>query len=188
MAMTLGDPPFGGLGQCAGSGSAYGRQYAALGEWTPYVRHDEDRRPGGCNQGWAIIDPKNVVGESTFLISHYPDGDAGQCGSRVDRQPILRVPRIPGDESQFEYSPAIRVDTDNRSGGCQFRIEQTAGFDYAMEMQFWPDGDAGQCQGQLAAPPNTVVTGQNKSIEIRHDEDDRSGGCRQAFRIIKVAK
>lgn len=169
-----------GNGQC--EGAAFGRLYAPLGEWTPQIRIDADGRPGGCCQAWLILDPKSALGSDfTAVVNWSSDGgDAGQCGNPGSHQiPIWRADPPPEKEEALTWSPVIRIDTDNRNGGCLEDIGISGGPPgVRLEVEFGPDGD-GQCEGGLRP---AAVSGT--PIRFRLDTDDRAGGCRQRFRLV----
>lgn len=172
-------PP--GNGQC--EGAAHGRLYAPLGEWTPEIRIDADGKSGGCCQAWAILDPKHKLGDDFSMSVNwvYDGGIAEQCGNGGPRQiPVWRDDPPPAMENAIAWSTFIRIDTDDRAGGCYEDFQIAGGkAGTQLEVEFGPDGD-GQCEG---GPSKTAVSGGD-AIRFRIDTDNRGGGCRQRFRLI----
>lgn len=162
----------GDIGQC--NGAAYGTFSAQIGDWTPEVRIDTDRRSGGCQQSFAILDENNELQNLFITVNFRSDGgDAGQCGN-----PGQRLIPVNTDSSQLQFSIPYRIDTDNRSGGCLQTFSLAGRNDVVLDVRFTADGDSGQCgnTGTFTVTPTTPVT-------FRIDTDNRSGGCRQAFRL-----
>jgi hypothetical protein len=124
---------------------------------------------------------------SVLIVQEFVgDGDVGQCNGGAYGTIYSWA---------ANWSPGIRIDTDNRSGGCLYRIGiadlggalQAAGF--GLNMVFIADGDAGQCggQGSHQVPINPSLSGFQMTTPIRMDM--RSGGCRQTWSVTgsKVA-
>ncbi|MCM0591913.1 MAG: hypothetical protein ACSI46_17095 [Gloeotrichia echinulata DVL01] len=172
-----GDP-----GQC--NALASGVIVTPFGIWSNPVRIDTDGRSGGCRQAFTVSDPQNTLAGLNLFVDFRPDGDPGQCGN-----PGLRgIPVIPLDVAFYGplyktilQSIAYRIDTDNRSGGCQQTFSLSGRNDIVLDVSFTPDGDAGQCgnAGAFTVTPSSPVT-------FRIDTDNRSGGCRQSFRLRRV--
>ena len=77
-------------------------------KWTPWLVIDADERPGGCQFAFYLDGRTDVV----FDVNFYPEGNALQCGN-------------PGRHTATPQHPVIiRVDTDDRRGGCKlaFRL------------------------------------------------------------------
>lgn len=76
--------------------------------WSSPYRLDTDNRPGGCQQRFTI----EGRGDVALDVSFQPDGDPGQCGNAGVHTAVAGQP------------VQIRVDTDNRPGGCRqaFRL------------------------------------------------------------------
>ncbi|MDI1450777.1 hypothetical protein [Polyangium sp. 6x1] len=165
-----GDP-----GQC--NGAAYGKSMTSMGQWTPTIRFDTDGRSGGCYQQFSVYDPAGVLEGLTLQVEFYPDGRE-QCDN-----PGLKTIPIHGDviAAMERMSDAYRVDTDNRAGGCQQRFILEGRDDIALDVSFYADGNAGQCGNQGT---HTVTAG--RPVTLRLDMDNRSGGCRQSFRLRKI--
>jgi|GEM_PF-3108726 len=105
-------------------------------------------------------------------------GDAGQCSylhSGVDFAPL-------GD-----WTRRIRIDTDNRSGGClqQFAIVDPTGLLDEIELYVGFEGAEGQCheQGWRKIPKNRSIHDIEWSWPIGIDADNRPGGCQQSFSL-----
>ncbi|MFA4875502.1 MAG: hypothetical protein WC690_09220, partial [bacterium] len=103
-----------------------------------------------------------------------PDGDSGQCGgaSGVHCTPLN------------EWSSEIRIDTDDRAGGCeqQFSVRKANPTPQEKSLRlcvdFNPDGQS-QCDN-----PGTHCAGLNGWTDTyRIDTDSRPGGCQQGFRL-----
>lgn len=160
----------GDLGQC--NGGAYGVQSAVIGEWTSPIRLDTDGRAGGCFQQFSVADPAGSLAGLNMMVNFYPDGDA-QCDS-----PGLRnIPVSP----YLVWSTPYRIDTDNRSGGCQQIFSIQGRSDVVMDISFWADGDPGQC-GNTGVHTVSI----NHPVQLRLDMDNRNGGCWQSFRLRKL--
>jgi hypothetical protein len=101
------------------------------------------------------------------------DGDAGQCGG----QGLHQVP-INASFNNLQMTTPIRMDMDDRSGGC-VQTWSVAGSKVALDIGFFGDGDVGQCgnTGNLSAPPD---------VTLRLDTDSRPGGCLQNMRLRAV--
>jgi hypothetical protein len=115
--------------------------------------------------------------EPFFFINFFADGDAGQCNGLANGVQATAL----GDWSQ-----AIRLDTDNRPGGC---FQQFAIFDpghlldgLVLEVNIFPDGQA-QCDspGERIIPIS--ASGIVWSSAYRIDTDNRPGGCQQVFTL-----
>lgn len=165
--------PDGNAGQCGGPT----QQWVPSPGWSSAIRLDTDNRPGGCQLAFGIQD---VAGTFSGLFITYqwfvtPGGDGGQCGN----QGQFTVPTNAG------FGPNIRVDTDNRSGGCYLVFMLTGRDDVALDVQFWADGDAGQCGNAL--PQGQYWTAQSgQAVTILDDTDGRPGGCDLALRLRRV--
>jgi hypothetical protein len=166
----------GDLGQC--NGGFYGAQAAREGSWMNSVLIDADSRLGGCLQQFAVYDPSgSLQGNTTISVVFSPDpgGDPGQCGSPGERA----IPYVRSLPSKWTtWSNPYRIDTDNRPGGClqTFKVEGRS--DVVLDVQFDATGDPGQC-GNTGTHSATV----KHPLTLRIDTDDRSGGCRQSFRL-----
>lgn len=124
-----------------------------------------------------------LFGPAEFGISFTPDGDPGQCGGRQGEQWHLN-----GD-----WSDEIRLDTDDRPGGCRlaFGIYDpqnqlgSASFRYAFQSS--PGTAPGQCgnEGDYRIP--TSSTARTFGPTIRIDTDSRQGGCTLTFLVSNTA-
>lgn len=157
------------VGQC--NGAAYGEFITPINQWSPEVRIDTDGRSGGCLQSFAIIDPQNQLSGLGLYVDFQPDGN-GQCDNPGFRQiPINTTYNV-------TYTTPYRIDADNRSGGCRQTFYLFGRSDVVLDVSFTADGDPGQCgnTGTFTVTPYAPIT-------FRIDTDNRSGGCRQAFRL-----
>jgi hypothetical protein len=164
----------GDAGQCGTTGQQW-----ASSAWTNPIRFDTDNRSGGCQLAFGISDPTL---EFAGLVLSYrwqvtPGGDTRQCGSQGEYQVPVTSFRV--------FGPSIGIDTDDKSGGCNLTFTMSGRGDVALDIQFWPDGDAAQClnylpQGQF----RTVRTGTPVTIGI--NTDGRSGGCQFSLRLRRI--
>ncbi|MEI5527882.1 hypothetical protein WB401_43725 [Streptomyces brasiliscabiei] len=162
----------GDAGQCGGR---TGEQWTASPDWTQAIRFDTDNRGGGCQLAFGVHDPDGALAGSSISYSLRPSagGDAGQCGSNQGTYavPILPIP---------VFGQAVRVDTDSRPGWCNLTFTVTGNI--VLDVQFYPDGDAGQC-------PDASPAGQYRSafvgtpVTVKIDADGRSGGCQFLLRL-----
>jgi hypothetical protein len=166
--------PTGDAGQCGN----WGQQWAASG-WTIPIRFDTDNRSGGCQLAFGISDPQLSLGGLTLTYQWQviPGSDSRQCGNQGTFQMPMTSYRV--------FGTPIVVDTDDKSGGCNLTFTMSGRNDVALDIQFWPDGDAGQClnylpQGQY----RTVRAGTPVTIGI--NTDGRSGGCQFSLRLRRI--
>lgn len=165
--------PDGDPGQCGGR---TGDQWLAERHWTDAVRFDADGRRGGCQLAFGVYDPDNSLeGVSlTYEIAATPGGDPSQCGNPgVHAMPISRTART--------FGSGIRIDTDNRPGGCTltFDVARIGGTYVALDIQYDADGDARQCGNTGYRWAET----DRGPVKIGVDTDDRAGGCRLQLRL-----
>lgn len=172
--MGISFAPDGDAGQCGNAGE----QWVTSG-WTNPIRFDTDNRTGGCQLAFGISDPTLAVAGLVLTYGWHvsPGGDARQCGNQGDFQVPVTSYRV--------FGPAIRVDSDDKSGWCNLTLTMSGRNDVALDVQFWPDGDAGQCvnylpQGQY----RTVLPGTPVTIGI--DTDGRTGGCQFSLRLRRI--
>ncbi|MBD0741268.1 hypothetical protein [Streptomyces sp. CBMA152] len=163
----------GDAGQCGG---ATGQQWATSPDWTQPIRFDTDGRPGGCQLAFGVYDPDHTFAGASlsydFRVS--PGGDSGQCGN----QGTYQMPIQPFQT----FGPSVRVDTDNRSGYCNLTLAVSGRSDVGLDVQFYPDGDAGQCKNYLPAGQyRTAYAGNPVTVGI--DADNRPGGCQFLLRL-----
>jgi hypothetical protein len=99
-----------GDGQCDMAGPRNIPIAARAMGWSSPYRIDADNRAGGCLQKFTLSGP-NVV---YFDVDLVPDGDAGQCGNAGAHTIVSG------------QSVTVRIDTDDRPGGCleRFRIRK----------------------------------------------------------------
>jgi hypothetical protein len=115
-----------------------------------------------------------LVASPEMGIQFNSGGNAGQCGSQGTYQVPIQTFRT--------FGPSVRVDTDDRSGNCNLTFALSGRSDVGIDVQFYPDGDSGQClnylpQGQY----RTAYAGNPVTIGI--DADGRSGGCQFLLRL-----
>jgi len=165
----------GDAGQC--NGGASGLIISQAASWSPAIRIDTDNRSGGCLYRIGIADLGGALQAAGFGLNmtFIADGDAGQCGG----QGAHPVP-INSSFNGFQMTTPIRMDMDDRSGGCQ-QTWSVTGSKVAFDINFFGDGDVGQCgnAGSHSAPPN---------VTLRLDTDSRSGGCVQSMRLRSVGR
>jgi hypothetical protein len=167
----LGD---GDAGQC--NGAAYGQIISRADQWSPTIRMDTDNRSGGCRYRIGMVDPLNALRGFMLTMQLVPDGDPGQCSNtNINQVPIVQ-------SGVVQYTAPIRIDTDNRSGGC-VQIWRASNQGAYFDLFFMPDGDPGQCGN-----PGTHSTQATGEIRIRLDMDNRSGGCVQSLRLRSVGR
>jgi hypothetical protein len=159
-------------GQCGGPQ----QQWAPEATFSAPIRIDTDNRPGGCNLAFGVYDPSGVlagIGLSYTWVAT-PGADQGQCGN----QGAYSVPI-----TQFQvFGPQILDDTDNRAGFCDLTFQMSGPVGYALDIQFYPDGDSGQCQFGLPQGQFRTVT-PGLAVTIGLDTDNRPGGCDLALRL-----
>jgi hypothetical protein len=108
------------------------------------------------------------------------NADAGQCNGAAHGRIVSPA---------TEYSPAIKMDTDGRPGGCKYQMGivdpsgELAKRGFKLTMDFWPDGEAGQCgsPGPRQIPVSRSLGQVKLSDAIVIDTDNRPGGCRQRW-------
>jgi hypothetical protein len=168
--------------QC-NQGPGYGFFAAGMNDdsgdgWSPAVRMDTGAPGGGaCTQRFALYDPGSRYADLHISMGFgaLGDADAGQCGPTTVQElrhtDKLRVDQVP-------WTNEIRINTDNRPGGCFqfFKIEGRT--DVALDVSFVGDGDAAQC-----GPVSMVTASDGHPAVIKIDTDTRPGGCRQMLRL-----
>jgi hypothetical protein len=158
-------------GQC--NAGAIGRIVSPAGEWSPGIRLDTDNRSGGCIHRFALVDLNNALPGLRIMFNWFGDIDASQCG-----YPGARTIPINGSFSSLSFTDWIRIDTDDRAGGC-FEVWSVHGrSDVWLEVDFQPDGDVGQCHHF-----GTHIVREGFPVSIALDMDGRAGGCWQRFRL-----
>lgn len=160
----------GDAGQC--NGGAQGRILSQGASWSPAIRIDTDNRPGGCLYRIGIVDLGGTLRGAGFGLdmNFSGDGDATQCGGQGPHP----VP-INSSFDSLQLTTPIRMDMDNRAGGC-LQVWSVTGTKILFDINFFGDGDVGQCGniGSHSAPP---------TITLRVDTDNRPGGCNQSIRL-----
>lgn len=165
--------PDGDEGQCGGT---TGEQWTASPNWTQAIRFDTDNRPGGCQLAFGVYDPDGTLagGSISYSLQPSPGGDSGgQCGNYQGtyQMPMLPIP---------VFGQAVRVDTDGRPGWCNLTFGVTGRI--VLEVQFYPDGEPGQCPDALpAGQPRYAYAGNPVTVKI--DADGRAGGCQLLLRL-----
>jgi hypothetical protein len=124
----------------------------------------------------ASAEPARVLSDFSIGIEFLPDNTTDQCG---------------GPQQQWsngsDWTEPIRLNTDNRSGGCRLAFSIYDPFGELGGIQFWynwvahPGADASQCGpvfGQKAIP---VLPFQLFPSHFRIDTDGRQGWCDLTF-------
>ncbi|MGL5829070.1 MAG: DUF1986 domain-containing protein, partial [Angustibacter sp.] len=124
-------------GQCPNAGW----QHAPVNSWTQEIRLDTDSRSGACGI-WLSLGNEADWLRSPITVDWAVSagGDAGQC-------PGSSTGDLPVDEGRYR---SFVVDTDGRSGWCDLSFKVTDPT-VAIDVRFYPDGDAGQCVGGRTA-------------------------------------
>ena len=176
----------GDLYQCQG---AVGAQFALLNDWLPLIRINTDNGWGGCLQTFGILDPSNALAHYTFAIDWQPEpsADSSQClnsGRHV-------IP-ITANNTVLYMTPPIKIDTDDRRGGCaqtwSVAVDSPAiKPDYVIDILFYPD-DQGvdQCRNTASDPGSPLTARVGSPVRIVIDTDSRYGGCRFSARLRKL--
>jgi hypothetical protein len=175
MEFTPWDPK--GAGQCEGR---IGQQFAYMGDWTDPIRIDTDNRPGGCLLRFALQDPESEIAGLQLVFWYYtaPDSDAGQCEPKVGHITPIRA-------TQLDWTHEMKIDTDDRPGGCYQEFSIGGRGDFVLDVQQWTDGDIGQCP--FAKPKGQFNTARGgKALILPLLPDSRPGGCWEAFRLRKL--
>lgn len=169
--------PDGDPGQCGGR---TGDQWVTEGQWTDVIRFDTDARAGGCQLAFGVHDPDNLMqGVSmTYGWAATAGADPNQCGNQgVHRMPIRTDART--------FGPAIRIDTDDRPGGCTltFAVPTISTSIVLFDFQYYADGNAAQCPNSLPQGDFRTVDADRGPASIGVDTDSRAGGCRLQVRL-----
>jgi hypothetical protein len=163
---------WGDLGQCGygAPGLLYGAQGFKADTWTNPVRMDTDNRSGGCTQQFGLYDPSGRLSGLQLKVTF--SGTANQCWDQGTRTVPVSSPFGP------VWSTSYGIDTDDKAGYCiqTFSIEGRS--DVALDVNFEAEVNNGQC-GNVGTFP--VVQGRSATFYL--DTDERSGGCRQKFRL-----
>lgn len=150
------------------------------GDWSPYIKYKTDSRPGGCLHRFSIVDTGSRLTDLIISVSFWADGDATQCGNPGTHD-IPRLTRDPVRETAADWSQVVRIDTDQRRGGCHQRWQLRGRTDVALDIDFVPDGEAEQC-GNAGA---FTITGES-GAQFRIKTSDQPGGCLLRFRLRSI--
>lgn len=132
--------------------------------------------------------PGTPTGTTPFFVEKFvgtPGANTGQCGSGA-AYPVLYGSQ--GAEAETWTRP-IRMDMDNRSGGCtqQFGIYDPTGAVSGAVFKVNLTGDAGQCgnQGVRTIPLSSIYSSNwsTWSSSYTLDTDNRTGFCTQTFSL-----
>ncbi|MFE5806224.1 hypothetical protein [Streptomyces sp. NPDC056491] len=165
----------GNPGQCGGR---TGEQWHFDGNLTEPIRFDTDSRSGGCRLAFGIYDPDNYfAGTSvTYRFESSPGGNPARCGNQGTHQmPIQRTSRA--------FGPSIRIDTDNRPGGCILTFALSSPIGMGIDVDYSSDGNRGQCGNALPFPGLPSPVDNSRAVPIVIDTDDRPGGCQLQLRL-----
>ena len=169
-----------GGGQCSG---ATGARAVRLGDWLPFVRMDMDNQWGGCIQQFAITDPmQQLTGLVVNIDFRSMQGaDGNQCGNAGSRP-------VPITATSVDWSYPMRLDTDDRVGGCSQTWSLSGRSDIAIELQFFPD-DSGVGQCAPPGPHNGTTILRvlpNQPVTLGINTDGRYGGCQFRARLVRT--
>jgi len=128
--------------------------------------------------GAGAVDLRNVLIVQEFVGT----GDISQCNESAYGQIV---------SAATNWSPPIKIDTDGRLGGCQYRIgiidpdRTLRGSGFGLTMLFIADGDPAQCggQGPHPVPISDSLDSVEMTLPIVMDMDDRVGGCVQRWSV-----
>jgi hypothetical protein len=156
------------LGQCGYNSATflYGSQDTAAGTWTMPVRIDTDNRSGGCSQRFRLADPSGQLSGLVLKVDF--QGTANQCAGTGIRSIV----------PNGSWSSIYWIDTDDKAGYCTQTFSIEGRSDLALDVNFEAESNNGQC-GNVGTFP--VVLGRSATFIL--DTDERSGGCRQKFRL-----
>ena len=165
----------GDAAQCGGPE----KQAVLENTWTQPIRIDTNSRTGGCELALTLEDWRMVYDGMDFRMqwSVSPGGDGGQCGNQGTHW-------VPVGLWRGYMSSYIYIDSDDRPGWCNltFFIENHT---YAMlDVQYWPDGDAGQCINSSPQGSYQFMTARaGQPVTIGINTDSRAGGCQLSLRF-----
>ncbi|MFF4365501.1 hypothetical protein [Streptomyces sp. NPDC001594] len=169
--------PDGDPGQCGGR---TGDQWAAETHWTDLIRFDTDGRRGGCQLAFGIFDPEGFMQNAgmTYEWRATPFSDPNQCGNQGEH-------RVPVRSDVRTFGPGIRIDTDDRMGGCEltFALQESGVTVVQLDFQYYADGNAGQCRNALPPGSTRTVMADRGPETIGIDTDSRPGGCTLRLRL-----
>ena len=150
------------------------------GDWSPYIKIKPDRRAGGCLHRFSIVDTGSRLADLFISVSFWGDGDATQCGNPGTHD-LPRLSRDPTRETAADWTPPLKIDTDQRRGGCIERWSLRGRTDVALDIDFVPDGEAEQCgnAGAFTVTSETIA-------QFRIKTDEQPGGCLLRFRLRSI--
>jgi hypothetical protein len=116
-----------------------------------------------------------------LVQSFVGDGDPGQCNGAAYGERII--------SSAADWSPAVRIDTDERPGGCLHSLglvdldHRLGGLEITID--FGGEQDRTQCgnPGPHRIPISRRLSEALLSTPMRYDMDDRPGGCYQVYSV-----
>ena len=150
------------------------------GDWSPFIKIKPDMRTGGCLHRFAIVDTGSRLADLFISVSFWGDGDATQCGNPGTHD-LPRLTRDPVRETAADWTPPLKIDTDQRRGGCIERWSLRGRTDVALDIDFVPDGEAEQC-GNAGA---YTVTAESIA-QFRIKTNEQPGGCLLRFRLRSI--
>ncbi|WP_052713448.1 hypothetical protein [Streptomyces katrae] len=169
--------PDGDPGQCGGR---TGDQWVEENRWTDVIRFDTDGRRGGCQLAFGVFDREGFMQNAglTYEWRATPFADPNQCGNQGEH-------RVPIRSDVRTFGPGIRIDTDDRMGGCAltFAVQQTGITLVQLDFQYYADGNAGQCPNALPPGSTRTVSADRGPETIGIDTDSRPGGCTLRLRL-----
>ena len=159
---------------------AHGLIKTKAGDWSPFIKIKTDGRAGGCLHRFAIVDTGSRLTDLIISVSFWGDGDATQCGNPGTHD-IPRLTKDPVRDQPNDWTAPLKIDTDQRRGGCHERWALRGRTDVALDIDFVPDGEAEQCGN---AGPFTI-TGET-GAQFRIKTSDQPGGCLLRFRLRSI--
>jgi hypothetical protein len=165
-------------GQC--NELATGLIKTRAGDWSPYIKIKTDSRTGGCLHRFSIVDTGSRLSDLFISVSFWGDGDATQCGNPGTHD-LPRLTRDPVRDTVADWTPALKIDSDQRRGGCHLKWQLRGRTDVALDIDFVPDGEAEQCGN---AGPVSVTS--EVSADFRVKTTDQPGGCLLRFRLRSI--
>jgi hypothetical protein len=167
-------------GQCNSAG--YGLLRGGLNQWTPAIRIDTDGRAGGCLQRFGVTDPASQLAGLVLAVSFFGTvGADGQCDGGPYTQGTFPIPVVASPSPSL--SQPYRIDTDDRGGGCVQTFTLSGRSDIELDVDFFADGDSGQCQPSSGAEAGVQTVKVGHSVSRVIDADSRTGGCQERFRL-----
>ena len=137
--------------------------------------------------------PRMIIHLAIIYIAWLSQSSADESGFRICFQETEGSSQCEGPSytcsgwsSNPAWSEEFRDDTDDRSGGCeyQWRIESRGSIDPNLHYRlcFKETEGSSQCQGTRSSCTGWSLNPSWTST-FRDDTDDRSGGCKYAWRI-----